>query len=173
MGRSKFPGKPSRLASKKRVSVLVVASPTSSPDSVSSGTSAASPSSRAADKSPSHFDIGYNEDTAIRNDNHIGGNSDDLINKCSEGDGEAAAAVGSCSNHSDHNAAALSSGGSAVIKVLPPCNSNNTISNNNNNSNTADINGQLVENTIVSSHNFHDGDDDKTQVSVAGIIYTQ
>lgn len=140
MGRSKFPGKPSRLASKKRVSVLVTeTSPNPVPSSSSSSPSrdTVSPIGSGADKlCPPQIVVGYNEDTAISSSNS------DSRNVCNE------AAVCSISNSNANH---------SVIKVLSPC--IKECKNIDQAAADACDDGEIV---IVSSNS---GGDDKAQVS--------
>lgn len=120
MGRSKFPGKPSKLSSKKRVSVLVSTSPPSS--AVSPAVSSASASSpRGGGKSPQI--IGINEDTAINN--NLSGTSNNItaaaeleqqINSGVRRDDDQINCNGGDGGKNNKNHVALS-GGSAVIKL--------------------------------------------------------
>lgn len=168
MGRSKFPGKPSRLASKKRVSVLVATCLPSSPSSSSVSCSSSIAVSPSRGKS-SPLSNGYNEDTTISS-------SGDLIKKCSGSSVDEAAPAGSVVQASNSNSDSISNNHSnhvatsCVIKVQSPCNNNNS------NTSTSDhqdeeeggggsggvaaTGGEII--AIVSSHNFHGGD--KTQV---------
>lgn len=167
MGRSKFPGKPSRLASKKRVSVLVATCLPSSPlsSSVSNSSSIAVSPSRGKSSPLSN---GYNEDTTISR-------SGDLIKKCSGSSVDEAAPAGSVVQASNSNSDSISINHSnhvatsCVIKVQSPCNNNSNTSTSDHqdeeegggcSGGVAATGGELI--AIVSSHNFHGGD--KTQV---------
>lgn len=167
MGRSKFPGKPSRLASKKRVSVLVATclSSSSSSSSVSNSSSSIAVSPSRGKSSP--LSNGYNEDTTISS------SSGDLIKKCSGSSVDEAAPAGSVVQTSNSNSDSISNNHSnhvatSVIKVQSPCNNSNTTSTSDRQDEEEGGCGGVVAATggeiiaIVSSHNIHDGD--KTQV---------